>query len=753
MFSEDSHGMSTIDRSHPDLGKTRSQIAAAVRRERPRPYVIIDLGAPIVISVLWLLLPFDAGPAARVVGLVGLLLLAPLDLVLRRIVPADRSNYAVLLSRSFVVIAITAAVSAVWVPAAIGLGIMTVGAVPVESRLRILSLVGVNALGLTLTGFVGGVDYWYLSVSVIVVITYFSDAFYREWHAERSEVDQRHDEMLDRAHMFSWEIDRETLVVRSLVGNVEGVLGYHPDELIGLHIDAIIDHYERVTHPVDGARQAGEANGVVHATHKDGHVVVLRDTLLGGDADVFRGVAVDMTELASASEALRHQAEHDALTGLANRSLVERTLNAALDREHATAGIAIADLDRFKDINDTLGHPTGDRVLQVLADRFVDGLGDVDLIARLGGDEFAFVLLGSAAPERMADVGERIHAMACAPVAVDGLELAVSCSVGVALAPEHGTDFADLMKHADIATYDAKRSGGGVRMFEKAPGELSVQRLRLTSEVGGAIDRGEIELFFQPQVDLSTGAIAGVEGLARWRHPELGLLVPGSFLDAIEVASDYHRFTDEMIRQAVEFAATARREGVALNVAVNLSSISFLDRGLPSRVAQVLDRYSIPGDQLTLELTESELLDEQEGDLPVFEAVRRLGVRLSIDDFGTGHSTLTRLRALDVGEVKVDRAFVRGIESVDEDAIIVRSVIQLCRQLGHSVIAEGVETVGQLERLQEYGCGVAQGYLFARPMPRLDLLDRLVSGVAYDVGSVSGRPANAHSRAATLPAP
>ena len=726
--------MSTVDRGHPDLGTTRTQIADAVRRARPWAYVAVDLGAPVVIAVLWMLLPFDASLTDRLIGLVGLLLLAPLDLLLRRTVDPRWSNYAVMVSRSMVVVVIPAFVPPVWVPAALGLGITTVAAVPIESRRRIASLVAVNAVGLAVTGVIADVSYWYLSVIVIVVVSLFCDAFYREWHAERSEVERRHDEMLDRAQMFSWEVDRDTMVIRSVVGDVEGVLGYRPDELVGRPVEMVIDRHDP---PAERPTEAGgrrDPSGVIRARRKDGGAVVLRDTVLDDTGAVLRGVAVDMTELSEVSEALRHQAEHDALTGLANRVIVERTITRALEREADSVAIAIADLDRFKDINDTLGHPTGDRVLQALADRFADGLDDVDLIARLGGDEFAFVVLDATDVGAVAAIGRRIHAMACSPVGVDDLELAVSCSVGIAVAPDHGTDFADLMKHADIATYAAKRSGGGVRLFEEAPGELSVRRLRLTSEVGGAIDRGEFELHFQPQVDLDTGHIVGAEGLARWRHPEYGLLQPGAFLDAIDVAAASHRFTDEVIRQAVELVAAAADDGHVLDVAVNLNSLNFLDRGLPTRIANLLRRYDVAGPRLTLELTESDLLDEQQGDLPVFEAVRRLGVRLSIDDFGTGHSTLTRLRALDVGEVKIDRAFVGGIEAIADDAIIVRSVIELCGHLGHAVVAEGVETLGQLERLQDYGCRVAQGFYFAEPMPRSDFLERLASGEPYSVG-------------------
>lgn len=348
---------------------------------------------------------------------------------------------------------------------------------------------------------------------------------------------------------------------------------------------------------------------------------------------------------------------------------------------------------------------------------------------------FAFGLWGSDAERRARRVAQQIHQLSAAPIEVDGIKLAVSSSVGVACAPMHGTTYSDLLKHADIAMYEAKQTGGGVRVFESTPNALSVQRLQLLSDMGEAIERQEFELHMQPQVDLTTGRIVGVEGLARWQHPEHGLLLPHDFLHTIEVAADYHRFTGEMVRQAVDFAAKAAAAGHQLNVAVNLGSMSFLDQSFPIRLRELLAERRLSGDALTLEVTESDLVDAE---APVFDALKRLGMRLSIDDFGTGYSSLTRLRALAVEEVKIDRAFVAGLGIDAEDAIIVRAVMELCRLLGHEVVAEGVETRAQMEMLQRYGCRTAQGWLFARAMPQDELLRKLKRGITYNVG----RPRN-----------
>lgn len=729
--------MSAKDRVDPTVGETRRQLALQVRSERPHAYRVGDLGGPLVMAVLWWVMPFEATTTVRIVGAVLLLLIGPVDQYCRHRLPAAWSNYALLLLRWAVASIFALLLPIMWVPAAIVLAAITTGSTAVESSNRVGLLGLLSFASLTVAALVGDVERWYLGLSTLVIVVSAHWMWHREWRSERAEMDRRHDEMVDRALMFSWEVDIATGEILSLVGNIEAVLGYSADELLGTPVSNIVDT-ESMRQALRGASQRTpdeEVHSIVTARHRDGRSVTLREVRLASLKEgVIRGVSMDITELNEANEALRYQAEHDALTGLANRTVVEKTVAAAL-RDGNDVVLAMADLDRFKEINDTLGHPAGDRLLRVLANRLREGLGDLDVVARLGGDEFAFVWVGGTAPDRAQVLGTRIHDLATEPIEVDGLQLAVACSVGVVYSPEHGNSYPDLLKHADIATYQAKHAGGGVVIFESAPDDLSVRRLQLISETSGALDRGEFELHFQPQVDLTTGAILGAEGLARWRHPEYGLLFPGSFFNAIEVGADYQRFNSAMLRQAIEFAADARGAGHEIQVAVNLGSMSFLDRNLPDEVESLLEWYDVPGSAITLEVVETDLLDEQRG-AAVFGELARIGVRLSIDDFGTGYSTFTRLRALDVDEVKIDRGFVQGLGDSSEDAIIVRATIELAQLLGHDVVAEGVETVEQMQWLQRMGCDAAQGFLWSRAIPKAELLELLDEQTRYDVGDM-----------------
>jgi len=703
----------------------------------------MDVYSPIVIAILWVALPYEITTPRRFAGASVIALLPGVNRLCRAKLPETWSNFGVLSCRLGVALALAWVNPVVWHAVLVLLAVIVVGSLPVEPQNRIFALLALGAGGLGLTAIVCGISNWHLALAMTVIASVSTSVWQKEWRDEHSEVERRHDDMLDRARIFSWEVDIATGEIVSMVGNIEALLGYRAEELVGRQMSTIVDRSPRPESASSAGPDRSEKHAVVRARHRNGAEVTLREVRLDSKSrELARGVSIDITELAAASEKLRYQAEHDSLTGLSNRGVVERLLTRGLDEDDEPIALVLADLDRFKEVNDTLGHPTGDRVLRALASRFASSLADLDLVARIGGDEFAFVIKGDIGEQTAIEIAERIHRLATAPVEVDGLQLGVACSIGIALAPLHGETYAELFKHADIATYQAKRSGGGVRVFESEPDELSVRRLRLVSELAGAIERNEIELHMQPQVDLVTGKIVGVEGLARWRHPEFGLLHPAAFLHTIEVAADYHRFTDEVLRQATAFAADARASGHDMNVAVNLGTMSFLNKNLPGRLVELLDQHGLPGTAMTLEVTESDLLDEKGADAPVFDQLKALGARLSIDDFGTGYSTFTRLRALDVDEVKIDRAFVTGLGEFAEDTIIVRAIVGLCQLLGHSVVAEGVETAEQMRLLQEFGCTIAQGYYFARPMPQHDLLGMLRERTVFDTAP-SGAPDSA----------
>lgn len=728
---------STDNRGDPARGSLRSDLAHRVRVEHPKAFRTLDLGGPLVVAVLWLVLPFEVSDIGRWVGASIIICLGCLTIPLRGRLPAAWSDYLLQVLQGVVAFVLAAIAPALWHAAMLISAILMVNVIHTEGRRRVFFMVALTVTALGVVASLNDVLLWYPSLIMFGVGAAASAQVRSVRSRQQNEADRRHDQILDRARIFSWEANARTGEILGVAGNVRAVLGYDAHELIGQSAlllveadesDQVVDSY--------GVR-SDEVHRSVRARHRDGSEVILREVRLESIIDdVVRGVSIDMTELAMASEALRHQAEHDSLTGLANRELLQNTVRALLDAEpDAEVALIVADLDRFKEVNDTLGHPVGDELLCQIAAVFESKLQGADIVARIGGDEFAFAVWGEDVDQRAHKLAQQIHQLSVAPVDVDGLKIAVSSSVGVAIAPNHGVTYSDLLKHADIAMYQAKSSGGGVRVFESTPNALSVQRLQLISEMSQAIERGEFELHVQPQVDLGNGAIVGVEGLARWRHPEHGLLLPGAFLHTIEVAADYHRFTSEMVRQAVDFASAAAAAGHHLNVAVNLGSMSFLDQSFPLRLRELLSQRRLPGSALTLEVTESDLVDVE---APVFDALKNLGMRLSIDDFGTGYSSLTRLRALAVEEVKIDRAFVAGLGVDAEDAIIVRAVMELCRLLGHEVVAEGVETRGQMEMLQRYGCRIAQGWLFAKAMPQDELLHKLKRGISYNVG----RPRN-----------
>ncbi len=428
-------------------------------------------------------------------------------------------------------------------------------------------------------------------------------------------------------------------------------------------------------------------------------------------------------QLEDATKFIRHQAEHDGLTGLITRNVFMSKLQGCLQESDGDqVAVLVVDVHRFQEVNGVLGHRVGDQLLVVLARRF-EQLSFAAATARLGGDEFAFVLVGDEARQPV----KHAHAVIAAIeelVQVDRLKLSVSGSVGIAVAPDDGATAEVLMLRADTAMYRAKDAREQVMAFADSEGARVGEQLELGREIEHAISNGQIELWFQPKIDLATERIVGAEGLARWRHPDLGVLTPDRFLPLLNITSDYQAFTDEVIRQGIEFVVQTKRDGAGLAVALNLSAMSFLDHGLVDRVAAMLETSGVAAEQVTFEITESDILEDLSVNGPVFERLIDLGVELSIDDFGVGYSSLSRLRELPVQELKIDRSFVSRMESDPEDLIIVKAVVDLANVLGHRSVAEGVETVEAWDRLREMGCDEAQGYLFGRPMPAAELLER-----------------------------
>ena len=412
-----------------------------------------------------------------------------------------------------------------------------------------------------------------------------------------------------------------------------------------------------------------------------------------------------------------HQANHDSLTGLPNRKyLVEQLAELLGEREEdQVLALLVLDLDQFKEVNDTLGHHTGDRLLEFVAERLSDAVRPEDTVARLGGDEFAILLTAVRDEQAALDVARRIGVALSEPFRLEGMLLELEASIGVALAPDHGTHVERLLQCADIAMYVAKSERTGVETYAASRDQHSTTRLGLLGALRQAIDDGELELHYQPKVALGSGAVTGVEALVRWRHPQRGLVFPDEFIPLAEQSGLMHRLTAFVIDSALEQAAAWWSVGLQVPVAVNVSARDLHGNALTQTVASGLVRHGLPSSALRLELTERVLMSEPARVAGTLTALERLGVKLSLDDFGTGYSSLVLLQQMPVAEIKVDRSFVSRLAS-GGDGAIVRSIIELAHALDIEAVAEGVETEETWERLEELGCDSAQGWYVSRPM-------------------------------------
>jgi diguanylate cyclase (GGDEF)-like protein len=423
----------------------------------------------------------------------------------------------------------------------------------------------------------------------------------------------------------------------------------------------------------------------------------------------------------------RREALTDELTGLANRRAILRRVEE-LSADGTPLALALLDLDKFKEVNDALGHAAGDDLLRMVAVRLQAVLRPGDVLGRLGGDEFAVLALVDAdAPldEAALAVGRRLHERLTEPFPIEGLVIHSTASVGITTSVgvlDDGSQAATrLLREADVAMYDAKRSGAGVALYDSARHADSSGHLALVEELRAAMSRGQLVLHHQPQLDVATGDTVGVEALVRWAHPVRGLLGPGDFLPLAEVHGLMGPLTEEVLAQAVAQAAVWRREGLDLRMSVNLSASNLLDAGLPRRVSGLLERHGLPPESLVLEVTESVLLTDPDRSLAVVGALAELGITVSIDDFGTGYSSLAYLRDLPVAELKLDRSFTVDLLTDDRTAAIVASTIELAHRLGLRVVAEGVEDEATLRHLESLHCDTSQGYLHARPLPAGEL--------------------------------
>lgn len=420
-----------------------------------------------------------------------------------------------------------------------------------------------------------------------------------------------------------------------------------------------------------------------------------------------------------AEETILHQALHDSLTDLPNRHLLQDRMQQAIlagQRENKSVAVLLLDLDRFNEVNDTLGHQTGDVILKQLGVRLRSLLRSTDTVARLGGDEFA-VLLWPASAEEALQVARKIVHIIDRPFGTDDIVLSMACSIGIALFPDHGQDAHTLLTHADSALYRAKEAGDTCTVYSAKEDTHSLQRLALIGQLRHSIENKGLNVVYQPKINLRTGEVMGVESLARWNHADLGSIPPDQFIVLAERTGLIGGLTRFVLESALAQMKEWQDLGMEIPVAVNLSSRILHDSRFPASVAHMLETSGMPARLLEFEITETAIMLDPKGALRILKELNETGIRLSIDDFGTGYSSLAHLRRLPVETIKIDKSFVMGMSASEEDATIVRSTIDLAHNLSMQVIAEGVETKEHWDSLKRLGCDAAQGYYVSRPIP------------------------------------
>jgi diguanylate cyclase len=467
----------------------------------------------------------------------------------------------------------------------------------------------------------------------------------------------------------------------------------------------------------------------VRLSDREQHMIT---TFVAGLSTAIRNAAA-YEEVARLAERNARDATHDALTGLPNRRQLQERIAEALNQRprRGTIGLALLDLDNFKEVNDTLGHTAGDRVLVEVAERLKGAAGDA-LVARLGGDEFAVLFTGLGAPALAKHRAQKLLSGLREPMDLDGVLINLQTSAGLATAGDH-TDPDELLRRADVAMYQSKDSGRQVAVYAQARDSADLSRLALSGELPRALEGREFTVGFQPIVDLATGRVVAAEALTRWQHPDLGHLPPSAFLGLVERSGLLAPFTEAVLNRALEAAATWHAAGFELRIAVNVSPRSLADKNLPTTVLQAVQRAGLEAEQLVLELTETSAIGHLETVKRCVHTLREAGVSVAFDDFGTGHSSMAAVFRVPVDQLKIDRTFVAGLDTSDEARAVICSIIELARRLDLIVVAEGVERLGQREALWELGCNAGQGSLFGwPPQPAdafLDVLQRGLDGV------------------------
>lgn len=524
-------------------------------------------------------------------------------------------------------------------------------------------------------------------------------------------------------------------LIESFNRSASALFGYSEEEVIGqpLHLIVAASHHDQFTESARAswnllnAKEIPAVSTETVGCRRDGSCFPMETDISRmqiGKRTYTVACIRDISGRKAYLEALEHRALHDDLTGLPNRTLFADRMDRAIavaDRAQEQCAVLLVDLDRFSEINKSFGREQGDRVLQAVAGRLRGAMRDPDTVGHLGGDSFAILPAGETTVETAAAIAWKVREVFDLAFHVNGDAVELGATIGIALFPEHGHSTAELLRRADLAVSQAKSSGEGLAVFAADKEDQTSRRLTLLNELRVAIPRGELVLHYQPKINLKAGPrTTGVEALVRWQHPAHGLLMPAQFMPEAERSELIDPLTGWVLNEALRQQREWHDSGLDLTMAVNVSARSLTRHGdLPETIAKLTELWNADPGKLILELTENAIIDSEVAE--VLELLHAMGERLSIDDFGTGHSSLAYLHQLTIDEIKVDRSFVMRLPSVSSDAVIVRSTIELAHNLGLTVVAEGVEDEASLEMLIEDGCDGAQGYYFSRPCPAEEL--------------------------------
>jgi diguanylate cyclase (GGDEF)-like protein/PAS domain S-box-containing protein len=533
--------------------------------------------------------------------------------------------------------------------------------------------------------------------------------------------------LFDNNPMPMWVFDAQT--TRFLGVNDAAVqhYGYSRETFLAMKLQDIWPEDERINHEealldLGDAYQSGRNWRHIKADGSEIHVLTFGRRVAFEGSDGYLVAVVDITERRKAEARIAYMAHHDGLTDLPNREFYQERLRQALAEAqlqtqpgNKRVAVLCVDLDLFKNVNDSFGHPMGDRLLRLVADRLRSELRGNHIAARLGGDEFALILACEISPNEVSDLSTRLIDVLSASYDIDGVEVVIGASIGIALAPSDGTTCEELMRNADMALYRAKSDGGGVhRFFEREMDRLAQKRRHMEVDLRRAFVNGEFELQYQPLVDIGADRISGFESLLRWRHPDKGMISPADFIPIAEDIGLIVALGEWVLREA---CAEATKWPDDIKVAVNLSPVQFRSRNLVQAVISALAHTGLSPLRLELEITESVFLAETETNLAILHQLRELGVSISMDDFGTGYSSLSYLRSFPFDKIKIDRSFVKDLAERPDCVAIVRAISGLGRSLNITTTAEGVETVDQLDWLRNEGCNEVQGFLFSAAKP------------------------------------